>query len=105
MNIFSNYTGQEVNYFFMFDFDKAKTFVSFISFVDMWSVTIGAFTFYPILMMIIFVAFSLLCLVFYRVVLYCYKVEDDQLQLRNAGLDFLEQRLGKPMRFPREFRD
>ena len=105
LNIFSNYTGQEVNYFFMFDFDKAKTFVSFISFVDMWSVTIGAFTFYPILMMIIFVAFSLLCLVFYRVVLYCYKVEDDQLQLRNAGLDFLEQRLGRPMRFPREFRD
>ena len=105
LNIFSNYTGQEVNYFFMFDLEKAKTFVSFISAADVLPVAIGAYTFYPILMMVVFIAFSLLCLVFYRFTLYCYKVEDDQLQLRNAGLDLLEARLGRPSRFLRDFQD
>lgn len=105
LNIFSNYTGQEVNYFFMFDLAKAKTFVSVISAADVFPIVIGAYTFYPILMLVVFIAFSLLCLVFYRFTLYIYKVEDDQLQLRNAGLDLLEQRLGRPTRFPREFRD
>ena len=105
LNVFSNYTGQEVNYFFMFDLKKAESFVSLISFAEIWSVTIGAYTFYPLLFIIVFIIFSLLCLAFYRFTLYCYKVEDDQLQLRNAGLDLLEQYRGKPTRFPREFRD
>ena len=105
LNIFSNYTGQEVNYFFMFDLSKAESFVSLIAFADILPVTIGAFTFYPILMIVVFIAFSLLCLAFYRFTLYCYKVEDDQLQLRNAGLDLLEHRLGRPTKFPRTFRD
>lgn len=105
LNIFSNYTGEEVNYFFMFDLEKAESFVPFISFADKLPVIIGAFTFYPILMIIVFIAFSLLCLAFYRFTLYCYKVEDDQLQLRNAGLDLLERRLGRPTKFQREFRD
>ena len=105
LNIFSNYTGEEVNYFFMFDLEKAESFVPFVSFADKLPVIIGAFTFYPILMIIVFIAFSLLCLAFYRFTLYCYKVEDDQLQLRNAGLDLLERRLGRPTKFQREFRD
>ena len=105
LNIFSNYTGQEVNYFFMFDLDKAESFVSLISYARVLPITIGAFIFYPILMIVVFIAFSLLCLAFYRFTLYCYKVEDDQLQLRNAGLDILERRLGRPTKFPREFRD
>ena len=105
LNIFSNFTGQEVNYFFMFDLDKAESFVSLISYARVWPITIGAFIFYPILMIVVFIAFSLLCLAFYRFTLYCYKVEDDQLQLRNAGLDILERRLGRPVKFPREFRD
>ena len=105
LNIFSDYTGEEVNYFFMFDLDKAKTFVSFISFVEVLPVTVGAYTFYPIMMLVVFIAFSLLCLVFYRFMLYCYSVEDDHLRLRNAGLDLLEQRLGRPTKLPREFRD
>jgi len=105
LNVFSDYTGQEVNYFFMFDLKKAKSFVSFITFADMLPITIGAYTFYPILMLIVFVAFSLLCLALYRFTLYCYKVEKDHLQMRNAGLDILEQRLGRPTKFKREFPD
>ena len=105
LNVFSNYTGQEVNYFFMFDLEKAKTFVSLISVADVFPVVIGAYTFYPILMIVVFIAFSLLCLAFYRFTLYVYKVEDDQLQLRNAGLDLLEARLGRPLRLPRDFQD
>jgi membrane protein YdbS with pleckstrin-like domain len=89
----------------MFDIDKAESFVAAIAAARALPVTIGAFIFYPILMIVVFIAFSLLCLVFYRFTLYCYKVEDDQLQLRNAGLDLLERRLGRPTKFPREFRD
>ncbi len=105
LNIFSDYTGQEVNYFFMFDLEKAESFVSIINLADVFPVTIGAFTFYPILMLTVFVAFSLLCLLFYRFTIYLYSIEEDHLNLRNAGLDLLEQRLGRPSRFPREFQD
>ncbi len=105
LNIFSNYTGQEVNYFFMFDLEKAESFVSIINLADAFPVTIGAFTFYPILMLTVFIAFSLLCLLFYRFTLYLYAVEDDHLNLRNAGLDILEKRLGRPTKLPRGFQD
>lgn len=105
LNIFSDYTGQEVNYFFMFKLDKAESFVSAIARADVLPVTIGAFTFYPILMITVFIAFSLLCLLFYRFTLYCYSIEEDHLNLRSAGLDILEQRLGRPTKLPREFQD
>ena len=89
----------------MFDLDKAESFVSLISLADVLPVTIGAYTFYPILMLVVFIAFSLLCLLFYRFTLYCYKIEEDHLNLRNAGLDLLEQITGKPTKLPREFKD
>ena len=105
LNALSGYTGQEVNYFFMFDLDKAESFVKAIKAADVWPVIIGDYTFYPILMIVVFFAFALLCLAFYRFTFYCYKVEKDNLQLRNAGLDILEQRLGRPTKFQREFPD
>ena len=105
LNALSDYTGQEVNYFFMFDIDKAKSFVGAIEHAKVLPVTIGAYTFYPILMVVVFFAFAALCLAFYRFTLYCYKVEKDHLELRNAGLDILEKRLGRPVKFQREFKD
>lgn len=105
LNIFSDYTGEEVNYFFMFNLKKAKSFVPFISFVEVLPVTLGAYTFYPLMMPIIFVGFLLLCLVFYRVTLFCYRVEEDHLALRNAEIDLLEEWRGRPSRRPREFKD
>ena len=105
LNALSDYTGQEVNYFFMFDLDKAKSFVGVIERAEVFGVTIGAYTFYPILMVVVFFAFAALCLAFYRFTLYCYKVEKDHLDLRNAGLDIIEKRLGRPVKFQREFKD
>ncbi len=105
LNIFSDYTGEEVNYFFMFDFDKAQSFVSFITFAGSWSFTLGAYTFYPLLMPIIFVAFLVLCLVFYRVTFLFYAIEEDHLALRNAEIDLLEKWRGKKSKRPREFQD
>jgi uncharacterized membrane protein YwaF len=103
LNIFSDFTGAEVNYFFMFDLDKAKSFADFISFVEIFPVTIRAFTFHPILMLFIFLGFQVLCLAFYRLTHYFYRVEDDHLALRGAGLELLERRLGRPTRLPRGF--
>lgn len=105
LNALSDYTGQEVNYFFMFDLDKAKSFVGVIERAEVFGVTIGAYTFYPILMVVVFFAFAALCLAFYRFTLYCYKVEKDHLDLRNAGLDIIEKRLGRTLKFQREFKD
>ncbi len=105
LNIFSDYTGEEVNYFFMFDFDKAKSFVPFISALSGWNITLGAYTFYPLLMPIIFVAFLVLCLVFYRFTFFCYRVEEDHLAMRNAEIDLLEKWCGKKSKRPREFQD
>ena len=105
LNIFSDYTGQEVNYFFMFDLDKAKSFVSFISFVEVLPVVIGAYTFYPLMMPIIFVGFLVLCLVFYKATFFFYRMEEDHLALRDAEITLLEEWRGKPSRRPREFKD
>lgn len=105
LNIFSDYTGEEVNYFFMFDLDKAKGFVSFISFVEILPVTVGAYTFYPLMMLVVFVSFLLLCLVFYCITQYCYRIEEDHLALRGAEIDLLEKWRGKPSGRPREFQD
>lgn len=95
-----------VNYFFMFDIEKAIDFFPFLtSILENSVVQIGKFTVIPIMVGIIYVAFSLLCFVFYLVVRFSYKLEDDHLALRGSSIDLYEKLTHKTSRRPKQFID
>ena len=95
-----------VNYFFMFDPEKAIDFFPFLtSILEKNIVHIGRFTVIPIMVCIIYVAFSLLCFVFYLAVRYFYQLEDDHLALRGSSIDLYEKITHKTSRRPKQFVD
>ena len=95
-----------VNYFFMFDPEKAIDFFPILTTVLENSVVqIGRFTVIPIMVGVIYVAFSLLCFVFYLVVRFSYQLEDDHLALRGSSIDLYEKITHKTSRRPKQFID
>ena len=105
LNGYSDVTGEVVNYFYMFDVEKALDFFPFLTIIEDIVVNIGRFTIYPLLVAIIYVAFSALCLAFYLVVRFSYKLEDDHLALRGSSIDLYEKLFKKPSRRPKQFVD
>jgi uncharacterized membrane protein YdbT with pleckstrin-like domain len=65
--------------------------------------TFGRFEVYPLIVMIIYVAFSILCCLFYLLVRFCYRMEDDHLELRRSGIDLYEKIAKKTSRRPKQF--
>ena len=94
-----------VNYFFMFDLDKALKYVPFISIIKYTKFVIGNFTFYPLLAVIIYFAFSILYILFYKLTKVLYVFEDDRLELRRSAIDLYEKRTKKVCRIRRDFQD
>lgn len=105
LNGYSAETGFEVNYFFLFDLDKALGWFPFLKFTEDFHFTFGRFGFYPLFVAIIYVCFLLLCVVFYHAVKIVYKVEDDHLELRKSAIDLYEKTTGKELRVPKDFID
>ena len=105
LNGYSKETGFEVNYFFLFDLDKAFDIFPFLTFAENFCIRFGRFYFYPIFVSIIYVAFMVMCFVYYAVVRFLYKVEDDHLQLRLSAIDLYEKLTKKTSRAPKEFVD
>ena len=105
LNGYSDVTGEVVNYFFMFDIEKALDFFPFLAFIEDTLITIGRFTIYPILVGLIYIGFSALCLAFYLVVRFSYQLEDDHLALRESSIDLYEKLSKKTSRRPRQFVD
>ena len=95
--------GPAVNYFFLFDIDAAVGHFSFLDVLERCSLTIAGFTLYPLLILLIYFAFSLLWLLFYRLVKYLYRVEDDHYALRLAEIDLYERITKKKSKRPRSF--
>lgn len=104
-NGYSDVTGETVNYFFMFDVEKALDFFPFLTIIEDTVINIGRFTIYPILVAIIYVMFSLLCMAFYLVVRFSYTLEDDHLALRGSSIDLYEKITHKTSRRPKQFID
>ncbi len=99
-------TGQKVNYFFMFDLKEAFDYFPMLTFTEKTHYELGRFEFYPLLAIIIYLAFNILCLAFYwltKVVL--YKLEDDHLQLRLSRIELYEKLTGKKSKQPKAFID
>ena len=105
LNGFADVTGFEVNYFFLFDLDEAFAVFPFFSFSESVHWQFGRFEIYPLFVLTIFLCFQLLCVVFYHVVHFIYRFEDDHLALRRSAIDLYEKRTGKISRRKKEFVD
>lgn len=102
-NGYSDVTGETVNYFYMFDFEVATDFFPFLIFAEKYVIELGRFSFNPFIVGLIYVAFSLLCFLFYLLVMFCYKMEDDHLALRGSSIDLYEKITHKTSRRPKQF--
>lgn len=105
LNGYSDVTGFEVNYFFLFDLEKAFQQFPFFAFTENFHLQFGRFEFYPLFVTFIYASFLVLCVVFYHAVKFIYKVEDDHLELRKSAIDLYEKRTGKTSRLPKDFAD
>ena len=103
LNGISDITGETVNYFYMFDIEVALDFFPFLTFAKDSVVRFGPFEFYPIIVGLIYVLFSLLCFLFYLLIRFCYKLEDDHLALRGSSIDLYEKITHKVSRRPKQF--
>lgn len=105
LNGYADVTGENVNYFYMFDLELAFDYFPFLTFAGNYHFTLGRFEFYPIVVTIVYCGFSLLWLIFYFVVKMLYKMEDDHLELRLSGIELTEKITHKTSRRPKEFVD
>ena len=103
LNGYSDVTGERVNYFFMFDLEMAFDYAPFLTFTKNYHYTFGRFEVYPLIVLIIYAAFTLLSCLFYLLVKFCYKLEDDHLELRRSGIDLYEKITHKTSRRPKQF--
>lgn len=105
INGYADNAAERVNYFFMFDRDVAFDYFPFLTFTENFHVEFGRFEVYPLIISIIYVGFTLLTFLFYLLVRFCYKLEDDHLQLRLSGIDIYEKITHRTSKRPKEFID
>lgn len=105
INGYSDITGTTVNYFFMFDLDKAFSYFPMLTFAEDIYFTFGRFIIYPIVVGFVYIGFSILYLLFYLLTKFLFKVEDEQLQLRNSSIDLYEKVTKKKSLRARGFRN
>ncbi len=103
LNAYGTTEMNRVNYFYLFSLDKATSYIPFIKFVDKFPITINGFTFYPLLMAIIFVSFLTLCFVWYWLTQKLFVMNDDHFELRKARIDLYEKITGKKSKAMREY--
>ena len=103
LNGYADKTGFEVNYFFLFDVNKAFSYFPFFTFTEKVHLVFGRFEIYPIFVILIYVLFLLLCVVFYHTVKFLYKIEDDHLALRKSAIELYEKRTGKKLNIQAEY--
>ena len=105
LNGYSDITGEKVNYFYMFDFSIAFDYFPFLRFLEDTSFQFGRFIFYPLVPLVVYVGFTVLCFLLYLLIRLLYKFEDDHLELRRSSIDFWEKITHRPSKRPRDFID
>lgn len=105
INAYAANVATRVNYFYIFDLKKAMSYVPFIKIVDILPITINGYTFYPLLMVVIFVGFLLLCFIWYWATKKLFVMNDDHFELRKARIDLYEKITGKQSKALREYPD
>lgn len=103
LNGYQDVTGETVNYFYLFDFKIAFDYFPFLEFVEDYYFEFGRFIVYPLVFVIVYAGYSLMCLAFFLAVRWLYKYEDDVVELRHSAIDLLEKITGKKSRFPKNY--
>lgn len=104
INGYADITGTTVNYFFMFDLDKAFKYVPRLTFARDIFFTFGRFVVYPVVVSTIYLGFTALYILFYKFTKFLFKVEDEQLELRKSAIDLYEKHTNKKSRRARDFK-
>ena len=69
INVFSSVAVYDVNYFYMFDFEEAISYLPFATFTGLIKIPIGSITLYPVLILTVFTIFYLVGLLNYAITL------------------------------------
>lgn len=80
----------KVNYFYLFNSTVVEA-LPFLGFTRSIGVTWGQYTFYPIYMALIYVLYSVFCLIVYWVYVQLCKVGDDHFKLRQIRIDLMNE--------------
>ncbi|MBR2929755.1 MAG: YwaF family protein [Clostridia bacterium] len=105
LNGYSDLTGETVNYFYMFDHDIAFDYFPFLTFTENYYFTFGRFIVYPLVVLILYFGFALLSFLYYLLVRYLYKLDDDHLALRLSSIELYERVTGRKALRPKHFTD
>lgn len=81
----------DVNYFYMFDNTVLEVF-PFLGFTRKNGTNLGAYTFYPLYMLIVYIFFVVFCWLFYYVYKIALNIGDDHFQLRQIKIKMKEQK-------------
>lgn len=105
LNGFSQQIGQAVNYFYIFDLEKAFGYFSFLRWSGDIVLRMGPFVLYPVFQLAIYLGFQFLVWLFYLLVQKMFKVADDKLALRKSRIDLYEKITRKKSKAPIDFID
>lgn len=105
LNGYSDVTGYRVNYFFLFDLEKAFSYFPLFTFTGKIHWQFGRFEIYPLFVLLMYTAFQLLTVCYYLIVRFVYKFEDDHFALRGSAIELYEKRTGKISRRPKKYID
>jgi len=81
----------KTNYFYLFD-TTVLSVLPFLGFTRSWKITLNGYSFYPLYMVLIYVLFSVFCMIFYYVYLQLCKVGDDHFKMRHVRIDLNRER-------------
>lgn len=95
LNGFEDITGYRVNYFFLFETDKAIDVFPFMSFCQNYVWHIGRFTFYPVMQITMYLGFQFFCLLLYLLFKVLYNKIDDDIKMRASRIALMEKLTGK----------
>ena len=95
----------KVNFFYIFDLDKAFGYFPFLAFTENVHLQIGRFEMWPIFQIIIYAGFLCLCIGFYFFMMKFYDFLDDHFELRKAKIDIYEKMTGKKSKAKRNYED
>lgn len=87
LNGYRDVTGETVNYFYLFDFEIAFEYFGFLRFVENYYFEFGRFIVYPLVFVIVYVGYSILCLAFFFLTKWICKYEDNVIELHHSAVD------------------
>lgn len=103
LNGYADQTGTRVNFFFMFDLEKAFDFVPFMRWAGKYVWQLGRFELYPVVQGVVYVGYMFLCYLFYLALRGFLRWVDDNIEMRKSRMDLWQKVFNKPLPLLRDF--